>query len=91
MRVEVSKDGGASWEQARLQEPILTKCLTRFRVPWGWEGSPARLQSRAIDETGYVQPHRADLVAVRGLNSYYHCNAIQEWQVAADGAITNAV
>jgi len=90
-RVDVSTDGGANWEQARLQEPILTKCLTRFRVPWRWAGSPARLQSRAIDETGYEQPDRADLVAVRGLNSYYHCNAIQEWQVSADGAITNAV
>jgi sulfane dehydrogenase subunit SoxC len=90
-RVEVSTNGGASWEQARLQEPILTKCLTRFRLPWRWEGGPARLQSRAIDETGYVQPDRADLVAVRGLNSYYHCNAIQEWQVSANGAITNAV
>jgi sulfane dehydrogenase subunit SoxC len=89
--VEVSTDGGASWEQARLQEPILTKCLTRFRVPWRWDGGPARLQSRAIDETGYVQPKRPDLVAVRGLNSYYHYNGIQEWQVAADGAITNAV
>ena len=90
-RVDVSTDGGANWEQARLQDPILTKCLTRFRVPWRWEGGPARLQSRAIDETGYEQPDRADLVAVRGLNSYYHCNAIQEWQVSADGAITNAV
>ena len=90
-RVEVSTNGGASWEQARLQAPVLTKCLTRFRAPWRWEGSPARLQSRAIDETGYVQPDRADLVAVRGLNSYYHCNAIQEWQISADGAITNAV
>ncbi|HXW28907.1 MAG TPA: sulfite dehydrogenase, partial [Xanthobacteraceae bacterium] len=90
-RVDVSTDGGVSWEPARLQEPILTRCLTRFRLPWRWDGSPARLQSRAIDETGYVQPNRVDLVAVRGLNSYYHCNAIHEWQIAADGAITNAV
>jgi sulfane dehydrogenase subunit SoxC len=90
-RVDVSTDGGTNWEQARLQEPVLTKCLTRFRLPWRWDGSPSRLQSRAIDETGYVQPYRPDLVTVRGLNSYYHYNAIQEWRVAADGAITNAV
>lgn len=90
-RVQVSTDGGATWVDARLQEPILTKCLTRFRLPWRWEGSPARLLSRAIDETGYVQPRRHDLVAVRGLNSFYHCNAIQEWQVSADGTIANAV
>lgn len=90
-QVEVSTDGGGIWEPARLQEPILTKCLTRFRLPWRWDGSPARLQSRATDETGYVQPPRPALVAVRGLNSTYHCNAIQEWQLSADGVITNAV
>jgi sulfane dehydrogenase subunit SoxC len=88
-RVEVSIDGGDSWRESRLQEPILSKCLTRFRMPWNWEGSPALLQSRAIDETGYVQPTREQLVAVRGLNSFYHYNAIQTWLVAQDGAVSN--
>ena len=75
-RVDVSTNGGASWKEARLQEPILSKCLTRFRLSWNWDGSPALLQSRAIDETGYVQPTRQQLVDVRGLNSYYHCRAL---------------
>jgi len=90
-RVEVSTDGGISWSDARLQEPVLSKCLTRFRLPWKWEGSPAQLQSRATDDTGYVQPKRSQLVDVRGLNSYYHYNGIQAWQVAQDGAVTNVV
>jgi sulfane dehydrogenase subunit SoxC len=89
--VDVSTDGGASWKQAALQEPILSKCLTRFRLPWRWEGGPAALCSRAIDETGYVQPPRVTLVDVRGINSGYHFNAQQTWQIAQSGAVSNAV
>ena len=91
VRVEVSSDDGESWRDAVLQEPVMTKCLTRFRLPWTWDGTPARLQSRATDETGYVQPGRQALVDVRGLNSGYHDNGVQEWRVAADGSVTNAV
>ena len=90
-RIEVSTDGGASWRDAQLQEPVLTKCLTRFRLPWTWEGGPVQLLSRAIDDTGYVQPKRPKLVDVRGLNSFYHNNGIQVWQIAADGAVSNVV
>ncbi|MET0312894.1 MAG: sulfite dehydrogenase, partial [Hansschlegelia sp.] len=89
-RVEVSVDGGASWRDAELAEPVLSKCLARFRLPWRWEGGPAALQSRATDETGYVQPSRDRLIAARGVNSYYHYNAIQTWSVAADGEVRNA-
>lgn len=88
-QVDVSTDGGVSWREARLQEPILPKCLTRFRLSWSWDGSPTLLQSRAIDETGYVQPTREQLVDVRGLNSDYHCNAIQTWEIANDGTVSN--
>jgi len=90
-RVEVSTDGGASWRDAGLQTPVMSKCLTRFRSPWTWTGEPARLQSRATDETGYVQQSKAELVDARGLNSGYHFNGIHEWRLAADGAVTNAV
>lgn len=90
-RVDVSTDGGTSWQAASLQEPILPKCLTRFRLPWSWDGGPALLQSRAVDETGYVQPPREALVDVRGVNSYYHFNAMQTWRIAPGGAITNVV
>lgn len=89
-RVDVSTDGGATWLEARLQEPVLTKCLTRFRAPWTWTGGPALLQSRATDETGYVQPTRDMLIGVRGLNSGYHDNAVQSWRVEPDGTVLNA-
>ncbi|MBB4368182.1 sulfane dehydrogenase subunit SoxC [Bradyrhizobium sp. cir1] len=90
-RVEVSVDDGKSWQEARLQEPVLTRALTRFRLPWRWDGKPAVIQSRAIDETGYVQPTLAELLAVRGENYFYHNNAIWPWRVAADGEVTNAL
>ena len=89
-RVDVSVDDGKSWQQAQLQQPMLTRALTRFRLPWHWDGRPAVIQSRAIDETGYVQPTREELVAVRGTTSRYLNNSQQNWKVAAtSGAVTN--
>lgn len=87
--VDVSVDGGRTWRAAQLQEPVLSKCHTRFQFPWRWNGNEAILQSRCIDETGYTQPTREDLVKVRGTNSLYHYNAIQSWKVERDGRIRN--
>ena len=87
--VEVSADGGLSWAQAALQEPILAKCLTRFRIPWRWNGGTQILQSRAIDEAGNQQPLRDILLQERGRNSYYHYNAIVSWEVDEDGFISH--
>jgi sulfane dehydrogenase subunit SoxC len=89
-RVDVSVDGGKNWQQAQLQEPVLTRALTRFRLPWHWDGRPAVIQSRATDETGYVQPSLAELLAVRGENYFYHNNAMWPWRIAADGEVSNA-
>jgi sulfane dehydrogenase subunit SoxC len=89
-RVDVSTDGGETWAEAALQEPVRSKAVTRFRLPWTWDGTPARLQSRAVDETGYVQPTIAELVDVRGVNSTYHMNGIKTWAVAETGEVTSA-
>ncbi|MCY0914377.1 sulfite dehydrogenase [Massilia antarctica] len=88
-RADVSVDGGRNWRTARLETPLLSKCLTRFNIDWDWQGAPAVLQSRAIDETGYVQPKINELRAVRGTRSIYHNNAIQSWQVAQSGEVSN--
>ncbi|HZH78246.1 MAG TPA: sulfite dehydrogenase [Archangium sp.] len=88
-RVDVSTDGGRNWRTARLQEPVLSKALTRFRLDWRWDGSPALLQSRVMDETGYVQPKLTQLRAVRGGKSIYHNNAIQTWRLAESGEVSN--
>ncbi len=88
-RVDVSFDGGRNWQPAKLKGPILSKALTRFEIPWEWHGQEALLQSRTIDETGYVQPSYQQLRALRGTNSMYHNNAIQTWQVRANGEVDN--
>lgn len=88
-RVEVSVDGGRNWRTARLESPVLSKCLTRFNIDWVWDGSPAIIQSRAMDDTGYVQPSYRQLRAVRGTRSIYHNNAIQSWQVQQSGEVAN--
>ncbi len=93
-RVDVSVDGGSTWREATLQQPVLPICHTRFRMPWQWDGKgTAVLQSRCMDDTGYVQPTLGQVIAERGLNgplgSIYHLNSIQSWQVASDGKVTN--
>jgi sulfane dehydrogenase subunit SoxC len=85
--VHVSTDGGANWQKAQLHEPILSKALTRFSIPWNWDGRPALVESRVIDETGYVQPTIEQLRKVRGSNSIYHNNSIQTWQIKPDGSV----
>ena len=88
-RVDVSIDGGRNWHIATLQQPILPKALTRFRLDWTWNGEPTLLQSRAIDETGYVQPTIRQLREVRGTRSIYHNNAVQTWRVEPEGDVSN--
>ena len=89
-RVEITTDGGQRWVPANLHEPRQPVAFTRFRLPWRFDGRPAVIASRAIDESGYVQPTREALIGVRGVNSIYHFNGIKFWQVRADGTVTNA-
>ncbi len=88
-KVEVSADAGKTWALAELQKPVLPQCFTRFRIPWRWNGQSAVLKSRATDETGTVQPERAQLVAERGRAGYFHYNAIVAWNVDEEGEITH--
>lgn len=88
-QVEVSADGGSTWDFATMEEPILPKAATRFRYPWVWSGQEATILSRATDETGYVQPTRNDLLSARG-QSQYHFNGIQAWKVNSDGTLVHA-
>ena len=88
-RVDVSVDGGRNWRSARLESPVHAKALTRFNADWSWDGKPAVIQSRAIDDTGYVQPNYKLLREVRGTRSIYHNNAVQSWRVAESGEVSN--
>jgi sulfane dehydrogenase subunit SoxC len=88
--VEVSSDGGTNWKKAELQEPVLQNSLVRFRMPWTWDGKPAMIGSRCMDESGYVQPTREELVAVRGLAAYHHHNGIKWWNLQPNGDLSHA-
>ena len=87
--VEVSADGGQTWAEAALSTPVLPRTLTRFRIPWKWNGAPALVKSRATDSAGEVQPTRDKLVAEHGTNVVFHYNAIQAWSIAASGEVKN--
>jgi len=87
-RVEVSLDGGRRWQDARLAGPVLPKAHTRFTLPFRFEGAPMELASRAIDETGYVQPTVEALIEARGIGSVpYHLNPICHWGIERDGRV----
>jgi len=88
-KVDISVDGGRNWRQARLESPVLSKALTRFNMDWRWDGKPVIIQSRALDDTGYVQPNYRQLREVRGTRSIYHNNAIQSWLVSETGEVKN--
>ena len=89
VRVEVSSDGGTSWKEANLSGPSLSACVTRFRLPWEWNGAPAMLQSRAMDDKGGVQESRKAWTAQYSPGNRYHNTMIQTWAVNADGRINN--
>lgn len=87
-RAEVSFDEGRSWQAAELQQPVLPQAHTRFRYLWQWNGRETTVLSRAVDETGYVQPTQRELIAARGLGcGPYHLNPITGWRLRADGSV----
>ncbi|MBI3436354.1 MAG: sulfite dehydrogenase [Proteobacteria bacterium] len=90
--VDVTLDGGKNWREARLEEPALDKCLTRFRYTWNWDGGPAKIASRAVDSTGYVQPTVSDIAKARALVGFVqHHNGVFPWSIGQDGEVKNAI
>ena len=98
--VEVSTDGGHSWKDAQIQEPIHRKAHSMFRFPWHWDGREAVLQSRCTDELGAVQPTLAEMNRLWGVTSDYwlattnyinHFNIIWSWKVTQEGSVHNAI
>ncbi|HIF20762.1 MAG TPA: sulfite dehydrogenase, partial [Gemmatimonadetes bacterium] len=87
-RVEVSTDAGRSWSDAELQPPVLSKATVRFRHLWNWDGQESIILSRAIDETGYVQPTVQQLWEARGERTRYHQNNQRAWKISRGGSVT---
>jgi len=98
-KVAISADGGKSWAEAALDGPVVPKAFTRFRMPWRWDGQPVVLTSRAWDDSGAVQPLRAEFIAARGQSKEpvksplafpnNHYNSLTSWGVDAKGEIKN--
>ena len=104
-RVEVSTDGGRTWKDAQLQEPVFRFAHARFRYAWNWNGEETVLQSRCTDERGQVQPTLAELGGISALdvaegrfidywqksNDESGSNYIQPWKVTREGSVRNAL
>ena len=71
-RVDVSVDGGRTYKEAQLQEPVLRYAHTRFRFAWEWNGEEAVLQARCTDERGEVQPTIAEAAKNLGVTPEYY-------------------
>jgi sulfane dehydrogenase subunit SoxC len=98
-KVAVSADGGKSWGEAALDGPVVPKAFTRFSMPWRWDGQPVVLTSRAWDDSGAVQPLRAEFIAARGQSKNpvksplafpnNHYNSLTSWGIDGKGEIKN--
>jgi sulfane dehydrogenase subunit SoxC len=90
--VDITTDGGKTWREATLERPILDKCLTRFTYRWNWNGQPAKIASRAVDSTDYVQPTVAEIAKARALVGFVqHHNGVFPWSIDANGEVKNAI
>lgn len=90
--VDVTVDGGKTWQEATLEAPVIDKCLTRFKFNWKWEGGPATIASRCVDSTGYVQPTVEDIKKSRAIVGFVqHHNGIFPWKINEAGEVTNGI
>jgi sulfane dehydrogenase subunit SoxC len=91
VKVEISTNGAETWKEARMDGPVLAKCLTRFGIDWEWDGKPTKIVSRSTDDKGNVQPNRATLIAQTGTNALFHYNAQQTWNIDEKGGVSNVL
>jgi len=54
-----------------------------------FEGRETSSPRAPLDETGYVQPSREDLIAARGGKLHLSLQWQKFWRVQADGTVTN--
>jgi sulfane dehydrogenase subunit SoxC len=95
-KVEISTNGGQTWQDAELRSPAYRMAHTRFGLNWKWDGKECVLMSRCIDEVGTMQPTRIEAgryfgdppnrPRVRGND-----NTVQPWKIASDGSVHNGL
>jgi len=95
-KVDLSFDGGNNYVEASLKGLVLPKCWTRwsylYTIPKGFKhtnGKQLLLTSRAMDDAGYIQPTVQEEVDVMGVESVYHRNGIETWEVNEKGEVNH--
>ena len=99
--MEVSTDGGSTYQVAQIAGEALPRAFTRFYFPWNWNGQEAIIQSRCLDEKDQLQPTEAEFAKYWGYTRqelYRSSNTrvgdnnwIQAWRVNPDGNVTNGL
>jgi len=87
--VDISLDGGDNWTEASLKGLVLPKAWCRFSYITRWEGKPLLLTSRAMDDSGNIQPTIDQETAAVGVESIYHRNGMVTWEVNSKGEVNN--
>ena len=87
--VDISLDGGDNYVEAQLKGLVLPKSWTRFSYMHKFDGKPLLIQSRAVDDSGNVQPSVSQEKDIIGVEGVYHRNSIVTWEVKTDGSVHN--
>jgi sulfane dehydrogenase subunit SoxC len=104
-RVDLSFDGGNNYVEANIKGLVLPKCWTRWSYIHKYKkGEKLLLTSRAIDDAGFIQPtidqevfgfdvkkedYGKDKNKGMGVESVYHRNAIETWEVNEKGEVNH--
>jgi len=88
--VDISLDGGNNYVEANLKGLILPKCWTRWSYMHTYKkGDTLLLTSRAMDDAGYIQPTIDQETKIMGVESVYHRNGVETWEVNAKGEVNH--
>ena len=90
--VDLSFDGGRNYVEADLKGLVLPKCWTRWSYMHTYKkGEVLQLTSRAMDDAGYIQPTIDQETLAVGVEGVYHRNAVETWEVGADGKVNHVM
>ncbi len=88
--VDLSFDGGKNYVKAKLKGLVLPKSWTRWSYMHKYKkGDVLLLTSRATDDAGFIQPTIDEETLVMGVEAVYHRNAVETWEVTADGKVNH--
>lgn len=89
-KVDLSLDGGKNYVETSLEGLVLPKCWTRWSYIHKYKkGETLLLASRACDDAGYIQPTVDEEVSKMGVESVYHRNGIETWEVTPEGKVNH--